>query len=177
MARDGLWLSFAELPKAWPQQERSGDGSECTLQVDDRGSREVEEALLEEPAATPGPVGDDRVDDPGEDDTEDDVRDELRAVEHRAEHDGERHGTEHRLEEEDCLNRDVVCREGVAEVEEAKRVGVARRIRVVQEPARGSHKVIPITKTEREPDRPEHEECNCKIDDDLSSDRTGVLHT
>jgi len=159
---DRLCLAVPELQEARSEHQRAGEGRECTLQVDDGRAGKVQEAILREPAATPRPVRDDRVDDAHVDDAEHDVGRELCAVEHRAVDDRQRHRGEHGLEEEEGLGAPACAVVDSAEVEE---------------PPGGAEEVVALAESKRKARRPEHQECNGEVHDDLACNRSRVLHT
>ncbi len=169
VARDRDGLAVAELADPRPEDDRTHERAERTLEVDDRGAGEVEEAVPGEPAATPGPVGDDRVDEAGEDHTEDDVRDELGPVQHGAEDDRERHRGERGLEEEQALDRH---RQVVGERAEGP-----GRVVVGDEPPGGAGEVVAVTEREPEAHGPEHQQRDRHVDEDLGHDGSRVLHS
>ena len=129
----GTALPSRNFPMRGPSTSVPASAPQSALEVDDRRSGEVLEAVLQQPAAAPRPVGHDRVDHAGEDDGEDDVADELRAVEHGAEDDRQRDRAEDHLEEEGDLELRVAVRQ--------RRV-VVRRVVVVHEPAAVAHEVV-----------------------------------
>ena len=63
--------------------------------------------IVAEPAATPGPVTFDGVDEQRDDCTIDEIHRELGALGHGTAHDGGRGGTEHRLENQETLNGQI----------------------------------------------------------------------
>ena len=99
VARDGVdGAVLVVLADARAEHVGADERADAADHVDSRGTGEIMEAHLAEPAAAPDPMTRDRVDDHADEDAVNAVSGELRALCHRAGDDCRRRRAEHRLE-------------------------------------------------------------------------------
>ena len=151
---------------AGPQNEGPGQSGPAADAVNDRGTGEVDETEILEPAASvpersPGPGTADGVDYGGDDDRVNEVGPELGALRHRPRHDGRRRRGEDGLEEQEGVHPVGLFSKGEG-------VRIREELPPTEDPFSGSEH-------ETEADRPECEGADGEVHQVLHEDVDGVL--
>src|SRR5262245_59169655 len=100
-----------DLTFTWAKHRRTHEGNHTTDGVDDIAAREIEEALLEQPATAPYPVNNYRVDEDNDNSGIDDVADKVSALCHCTSCNCTGCRGERELKEEHRQNTNVIWRE------------------------------------------------------------------
>jgi hypothetical protein len=160
-----------ELADPGPEDGGGHERRDAAGHVHDGGAGEVLEAELGDPAATPGPRADHRVDQGGHHGRDDDVGTELHPLGDGAGHDRRRGGGEHRLEGEVDLQRVAGLGHVVRGGGEEEAVGA--------EQPRGLgavHQAPPDRVVGQHPDRDGHEVLADDVRDVLAAGQPGLEH-
>ena len=164
MARDGVdGAILVVLADAGAEHQSADERADAADHVDDRGTSEIMEAHLAEPAAAPGPMARDRIDDEADEQRIEAVRRELRALCHGTRNNRRGRRAEDRLEDD---------------VGECRITSIRTRIEHLDEEIRRADDAADvIAEHQAEADNPERDGADAEIHEVLHDDVAGIFRT